>query len=127
MHIAVTSTLLNSSRVKIELHKDTFALLQVAPMPDETVERLYSQVFQERQYEDLQWPTLDEVERTWREGELIVEPGESHQESCEFIVSADVRSVVIYSYFYNARSGESAQAPEGWGATTVYDIVTAGL
>ena len=124
VHIAITSTLLNSSKVKTELHKGAFALLQVAPMPDETVERLYRQVFEERQYEDIQWPTLDEVERTWREGELIVEPGESHQESCEFIVSADVRSVVIYAYFHNARSGRDDHASEGWGATTVYDIVT---
>ena len=36
---------------------------------------------------------------------LIVEPGESHQEIYEFIVSKDVESVLIDVYFYKPRSG----------------------
>ena len=62
---------------------------------------------------------LDKVTRNWKKGELIVEPGESHQETYEFIVLNYVESVLAYTYYRNPRSS----IPEGWGATTVHDIV----
>ena len=59
--------------------------------------------------------------RIWDVNELTVEPGESHQEAYEFIVSTEVESVIVYTYYYNSR--DDSEAPEGWGAATVYDIV----
>ena len=123
VHISVTATLYNSSRVKIEIRKGFFLLQQIAPVPDEEIEHLYSQLFEDREQNNLQWPTLDEFERDWDRGELIVEPGESHPETFEFIVSTEVDSVTIYTYFHNSRFSQRAQAAEGWGATTVFDIM----
>ncbi len=123
VHIAVTATLHNSSKVKMEFREAFFLLQQISPVSDEEIERLYDQAYTGEEQGDLQWPTLDETLRTWRDNELIVEPGESHQEIWEFIVSKDVESVMIYTYFYNSRL---PQVPQGWGATTVLDIVTRG-
>ncbi len=121
VHIAVAATLYNSSRVKLELREGIIRLQQIGPVSDEEVETLYAQVFIHEEVEDIRWTTLEEVRRGWKKGELIIEPGESHQETYEFIMSKDVESVLIDTYFYNPHSS----TPEGWGATTVHDIVTA--
>ena len=118
VHIAVTATLHNGSRVEMEIREGFCRIQQVAPVSDEDVEHLYAQVLGDDAY--LQWPTLDEVRRGWDRDELIVEPGESHPETFEFIVSGAIESVVIYTYFYNSRY---PQPPQGWAATTVYDIM----
>ena len=122
VHIALTAILHNSSRVHVELREGLFRLQGVSPATDDEIELLYSKVFADRDFSNIQWPTLDEVDRDWNQGELVVEPGESHPETIEFIVSAsDYESVLIYTYFYNpAHSPGSAQ---GWTATTVHDIV----
>ncbi len=122
MHIDVTAGLHNSSKVKIELRQGLFRLQGVSPVSDEEVEILYTETFAQNSFNSIQWPTIEEAERAWAEGELVMEPGESHSETIEYIVEASgYESVLVYTYFYNpARSPGSA---EGWTATTVYDIV----
>lgn len=122
VHLAVMATLHNGSRVKMEFREAFFLLQQIGPVSDKDVDALYaqySQAFEEEENESIQWPTLDEVPLTWDKDVLIVEPGESHQETCEFIVSREVQSVIIYTYFYNSRV---PQVPQGWGATAIHDI-----
>ena len=119
VHIAVTATLHNSSKVKMELRKGFFLLQQISPLSDEEIEPLYEQVFGDQDYEHIQWPTLEEVDREFGEGELIVEPGESHPETFEFILPRGYDSVMAYTYFYNPIS----QRPPGWAATKVYDMI----
>ena len=123
IHIAVTVVLHNSSKVKMEFREALFRIQQVSPVTDEEIESLYNQASTGEEQGDLQWPTLDETLRTWRENEIIVEPGGSHQETWEFIVSKDVEAAMIYTYFYNSRL---PQVPQGWGTTTILDIVTHG-
>ncbi len=118
LHLDVSVELRNSSKVKIELHKGLFVLQQIAPVDDKEVERLYSQVFVDGETEDILWPKLYEVNRGWEENALIVEPGESHQEMFEYVVSSGVNSVLVYGFFYNPYSSD----PTGWGTTTIYDI-----
>ena len=122
-HIAVTSSLNNNSRVRVELTEGFFRVQQILPITDEEVEKLYSQVFSDNKYEDIQWPTLDDLQRTSANSRLIVEPGESHQETCEFIISSDVKSILLYTYFYNSKYYPTSQSAEGWAATTAHDIV----
>ena len=126
VHIAVTAHLHNSSRVKIELREGIFRLQQIAPMSDEEIEQIYAQAFIDEEYEDIQWPILNQVPHIWNERALIVEPGGSLQKTQEFIVSSDTESVMTYTYFYNTEFPLSSQIPEGWGATTVYDIIKLG-
>lgn len=122
VHISVTAVLRNSSRVKVEIEEGSFHLLRIAPVTDGEVERLYEQVFRDASKKNLQWEILDEINRDWNSGELIVEPGESHPETYEFIVSREFRSVLVYTYFYNPAYSEGAGVAQGWHATTVYDI-----
>ena len=124
MHIDVTATLHNRSKVQIELRKGFSRLQGVAPVSDEEVESLYAGTFEDMEHDTLQWPTLDEVDRVWEEGELIVEPGESHAETFEFIVGAYVYdTVLVYSYFYNPEASQDSGSTRGWHATAVHDIV----
>ncbi len=121
IHVETTATLYNSSKVKIEIRKGLFRLQQIAPASAEDIVEIYSQTFVDKQSDYLQWPTLEEVERNWNKSEMIVEPGESHRETYEFIVSSDVASIMVYTYFYNS---EFPQSPsEGWGAATVHDMI----
>ena len=121
IHVETTATLHNSSRVKIEIRQGLFRLQQIAPATDEDISEIYSQTFVNGEHDYLQWPTLEEAVRDWDANELIVEPGESHHETYEFIVSRDATSVMVYTYFYNSRFPKSPS--EGWGASTVHDIV----
>jgi len=123
VHIAVTAVLGNNSRVQIELRDGFFVLQQVSPTSKEDVESLYAGVFLQREYDDIQWPILHNIRREWHESELIVEPGEIHPETIEFLVSEEVESVIIYTYFYNSSHMKGDRAAEGWGATTVLDTI----
>lgn len=124
IHIAVTAILHNRSRVHTEV-RDGFASLQVvAPLSDSEARDRYSEVFVRRQHVSIQWETLDEYVRRWEDDELVVEPGESHQETFEFMLgNSSYDTVLIYTYFYNVRHDEDTGSAEGWAATTVYDIM----
>ena len=124
MHIAVEVTLHNTSRVSISLRSAEFLLQQVAPVSDSEVEQLYSQVFEDQEQKDLQWEILNSIERTWIEGEMLVEPGEIHHETAEFIVMSSVESVLVYSYFRNPSFRTDSKSVQGWTATSLYDMVT---
>ncbi len=122
VHVAVTATLHNSSKVKMEFREAVILIQKIAPVTDDVVEVLYAEyaeAFEKGEFKNIQWKTLDKIPLTWEKNVVIVEPGEMHQETCEFIVPRDVESAIIYSYFYNSRV---PQVPQGWGATTVYDI-----
>ena len=123
VHIAVTAVLQNSSRVQIELREGFFLAQHLAPTSDEHVEELYAEVYMDEKFEDIQWPTLEELQRQWDKGELVVEPGETHPESIEFIISKSVESVILHTYFYNPKSSSDARAAEGWGRTSVLDMI----
>ena len=123
VHVAVEVVLSNTSKVSISLRKAEFSLQQVSPISDSEVERLYAEVFRVQEQKDLQWETLNEIERSWDEGEMIVEPGEIHRETAEFIVASRVESVLVFSFFGNPNYRESSKSAEGWGATSLYDII----
>ena len=123
VHIDVTAVLHNNSKVKIELRKADFAIQWVAPTSDELVLELYDEVFDDGVEDYLQWPTIDEGRRNWDRGELLVEPGELHKETYEFLVPRAVQTVLVYTYFRNPLSPKPAASAEGWGTSTVYDIM----
>ncbi len=122
VHIAVTATLHNSSKVKIDIREGFFLWQRIAPLPNEDVEALYRRMFVNKEFEDIPWSVGDAVERFWNKNEVIVEPGETHQEVGEFIISTDVDSIAIYTYFYNPKFSKYADNAQGWGATSFYDI-----
>ena len=125
--IDVSVELRNSSKVQIELREAVFRLQMVAPLFDEDAARLYDEMHQDGGWEMTRWPKLIESERSWDEGELIVEPGESRRESYDFLVSTDVSSVRVYTFFHNPSFQEGGGSARGWGTTTVYDMRDYGI
>ena len=123
IHNTVTSTLLNNSRVNVEILKAYFTVQMVSPMSDDEVRELYSEAFEGEGFKDVQWPLLVRIQRGWQAGELVIEPAESHQETAEFILSAGVETVLIYTYFHNPARAARRQSAQGWSATSVHDIV----
>ena len=124
-HIAVTTTLHNSSKVRVEVRECLFRIHQIQPLSDDDVEHYYVEAFQNGGDGYINWPVLEQIERSLQPSELVVEPGEYHHEPCEFIVSSDVQTALVYSYFYNEQWAEHSRSAQGWTATTVHDIVLA--
>ena len=123
-HILVTATLRNSSKVAVDIRRVLFWIQHVSPVSDEDVERLRSEVFENPIHQDLQWSLIQQGERIWKPYEVIVEPGETHSEPIEFIVQSDeVHTVLVYTYFYNPRYEPGRRSVEGWGVTSVIDIM----
>ena len=120
VHIFVTATLHNSSKVMVDFRKGYFRLQAISPVSDEEVEELYADVFVNQENRDPQWETIDEAPREWSRNGLIVEPGESHQETCEFMLGQGFQTVLVNTYMFNSRK---PKVPEGWGATSVHDIM----
>lgn len=118
-HIGVTAVLRNNSKVKVEVREAIFRLSKIAPTQDADIEELYTDAFVNNAFRYIQWELLYNAPRTWDENELIIEPNETHRESFEFIISDDIRTVLVYTYFRNVRSQNGS---DGWGVTTFYDI-----
>ena len=126
VHLDVAATLRNGSKTHVEIQDAFFLLQRIAPVSDDEVVSLYDSAFESENYAGFQWTTLEQARRTWQQDELLVEPGESHQETIEFIIRADIDSVLIYTYFHNSNHSKSSRSAEGWHATTVYDIIEEG-
>ena len=127
VHVEVTAALYNSSKVRVEVREAFFKLYQITPMDDEDVELLYAESIGDRDHDDvsyIRWPELDTLPRASDTHVLTIEPGETHREAGEFIISRDVQTVLLYSYFFNSEYFEHSRSAPGWTATTVYDIVT---
>lgn len=143
VYITVTATLHNTSRVNIEFLNGYSRIQQVTPATDEEIVGLYAEAFETPDSRYIQWPTLDYHADGWEKDGLMVEPGEKETQIFEFIVSREVESVIITTYFYNSRvvgeipienDPESAprlkgrwlrrevRGPRGWDRISVYTI-----
>ena len=123
IHISVSVTLHNSSRVKVDIVDGIFRLYHVAPLSDEQVEQLYLEMSETGSILELEWPVICESRFARGEGETYVEPGEFHQETIDFIVSSDTKSVVVYTFVGDSRYSMALQGQRGWDLSSVYDII----
>lgn len=131
IHIDVTVVMHNSSRVQVEI-RESFALVQeVAPISNNEAGTLRDKAWAEEEDPTFLWPIVGRLTRKWDPNELIVEPGERHSETFEFIIDKagvyidpdrPVRTVLIYTYFKNEGRQSNSVSAKGWAATTVYDI-----
>ena len=124
-HIDVTATLHNSSKVKVELREGAFYIQEIGPAlgDRELEERLAAREFSAADGSFVQWPTIGEFSCNWGNYNLVVEPGQIYRETVEFVVSKEIGTVAIHSHFHRATT--SGETPQGWGMTTVYDMIDA--
>ena len=125
VHIMVTVTLHNSSKVVIRPTRCYSRLQQISPLPDAYIDNLYEQARGDEAYDEIKWLTIEEMTIEWQKGQLVIEPNEIHSESFEFIVSADCETILVYTYFNNSEFSSNPHTAEGWATTSVYDIVKA--
>ena len=59
VHIEVTATLYNSSRVKMEFRDGLFTVEQLAPVAEDMVERLFDEIMDNDLYESPKWDLLE--------------------------------------------------------------------
>ena len=120
VHLGVTVIMRNSSKVKVELQRGFLLLQSISPITDQNIERIYEEAFAEGDFEDFGWPVLEEQVQEWQRNELFIEPGEEHSELLEFIISREIKTILVYTfYYYPDPSGEA----RGWSKSTVYDIM----
>lgn len=115
-HIAVTATLYNSSRVKVEFLNGLFVAQELAPLSDEEVEGLYSDssnYISDERFGDFPWEALERLQYSWDKDDLIVEPGEARPLTIEFVVGNEIKAVLITTYLYNERAVGRLSAPFG--------------
>ena len=129
VHLDVVTTLRNNAKINVVIREASFVLSMISPTTDEEIDALYAEAFnasgvvEDEAYARFQWTVLEDITIERRPGEFIVEPSESYRETREFIVSDDVQTVMVYTYFYNSEYTESSSSAEGWRATTIYDII----
>lgn len=146
-HIAVTATLHNRSRVKLEFFDGLLVAQNLAPLSNEAVEDLYGEALNDISDEvfgTFPWETLEEFRYSWDKDDLIVEPGEAKSLTFEFMVGNEIKAVLITTYLYNERvvgrlsatSGgyapskrkrrllrwQEVEGPIGWIRKSPYDI-----
>ncbi len=109
VHIDIAVKLHNSSRVKVRLGEGQILLKQISPMESDFNADIPNPF--------VQWPDIEEFRCT----ELSIEPGQTLQETVEFIIADDMLTVAVHSFFPVAYSKK--QPRPGWGVTTIYDIV----
>jgi hypothetical protein len=68
---------------------------------------------------DTEWPTLVIRERNWDEKKFEIEPSEGGEINFDFIISSDVKTIEIYTYFDNLTKSTSNL---GWRHTSLYEI-----
>lgn len=116
-HIAVTATLHNRSRVKLEFFDGLFVAQKLAPLEDEEVEGLYSESLtdiSDEVFGTFPWETLEEFRYSWDKDDLIVEPGEAKALTYEFMVGNEIKAVRITTYLYNARAVGRIRETSDW-------------
>lgn len=121
--IVVTVRLTNNSKVMVPIYDTLFRIQEFSELEDELVEELYAQTFIDREVDHIQWPTLDEQLRDRSPGGITIEPGETHAETYEFVVADHIKTIMVYSMFYNHISNDINDDQRGWSATSVYSIV----
>ncbi len=145
VHLELTATLHNPSRVKVEFRNSLFIVQQLAPADDDYISYLYRRAYNRlpRIYRPLDWEYLMERPRLWNKDELVVEPGASAAVTFEHVLSRENRSISITTHFYNSkvkgimlasvnpriaknrkRFGMwEVSGTKGWNRTTTYDIL----
>jgi len=114
VHIDVTASLLNSSKVRVVLQEGYYVLQSIEPVPN-------GGDFTETTMLYPPWQILDEATFDLGDEVLIIEPGQSLQEVLQFMIPVEVTAVLIHYFFYD--STHSTDHGQGWGITSVYDIL----
>lgn len=121
--LRVAITLQNTSKVLLSLVNARSWVQQVIPVDGDMLAKILKgeEPLGEEGLEYL-WPlAVDKKEKEWSKGSHEIEPGESDQVHFDFLLGPDVETIIVYSYFRNAKKfGRKKEL--GWQITNVYDL-----
>ena len=123
--IVATAVLTNNSKVLVKPVEGYCRLAQLSPLDDSRIVEIYVDALREGNgdHEQFGWPILKEIKRKWTDGDISIEPGESHQETYQFIVDGATRSVVALTAIYNpSYRKELGGRAEVWRCYAFYDV-----
>lgn len=122
LHVAVRVTLINSSKVAMEIREAEFLTLQIDQLSNEEIETLYSEHISNEGKDYIQWPQLQEILKTWGRNELVIEPNGRHYELYEIVVSNQIKCMLLSSYFANTKYRDGNHTPQGWEVVSILDV-----
>lgn len=121
--LRVAITLQNTSKVLLSLANARSWVQQVIPVDEDMLAKILKgeEPLDEEGLEYL-WPlAVDKKEKEWSKGSREIEPGESDQVHFDFLLGPEVETIIVYSYFTNAKKfGRKKEL--GWQITNVYDL-----
>jgi hypothetical protein len=120
VHTGIT----NSGNVILPIRDAIFRVQQVLPLADEVLRAVQAgEDAVEEGALEVVWPGLAERVHKWPPKEIEIEPGETDEIICDFVLdeAKDIETVQVYGYFENSRK-RRRRRPIGWGLATLYDM-----
>jgi hypothetical protein len=95
----------------MELSHRLFRLMEIAPVLDdqELEDRLAWREYIEDNRPFGQWAVFDQFEVEYSGYYLAIEPGQTFQETVDFVISREITTVAIQSDFYNSSYSEGSK------------------
>jgi hypothetical protein len=117
----VTVSIENTGEVIVRLTKGEVWIQRVEPIADALLESVRKGRDPVREGKaEFDWPL--EAERKIESASIEIEPGESENQHFDFVLSSEIRSVLLYSHLENekkrARWFSRNRVPVGWNTTT---------
>ena len=122
VHISIQVSLINTSKVAVSITESICIVQQISPLTSDEVETLYSEAFDGNSATDIQWPYLNQIQKSWSENELIIEPKGRHVEYWETIISNEIATVLVSTRYNNANCMEGNDASKGWELSSAHDV-----
>jgi hypothetical protein len=121
MILSIDVMITNSSEVLLSLLSWEIKAKQVLPPRGQLVQFLLleSEEKSSTAPEVIVWETIAVRKDEHKKGLFEIEPGEQHQFHLDFLLDADVSTILVESFFKNI---EKHGKPVGWSTTTIHDI-----
>jgi hypothetical protein len=118
--IRVVVEMRNEGDVLICLGRRLVRIKQILPLRESALKVIDTQKKRIKRKEAKgRWLILGEVDLSGEDARYEIEPGESDEFSFDFVISSEVKTIVVYSHFKNI---VKRRREIGWNKTSVYDI-----
>ncbi len=122
--LRVTLTVSNIGDILLQLRSGVVFVRQAIPPPTKIIKADDPPHVGEGFYE-YEWPRIGKKCLKWEKGKYEIEPRESDSIACDFIILADVETVVIYSHLENeTRKRDGSEL--GWSFSSTHDLTKGG-
>ena len=122
IHIAMQVSLLNTSKVAVSITEAICVVQQIAPLSNREIETLYDETFVSNNEIDIQWPLLNQYQKTRPVNELIIEPQGRHVDYYETHISKDIATNLVSTRYNNAKFSDGDDAARGWELSSAHDV-----